>query len=103
MRLALARTLLAQPSSSSRPDPAARGYLRHQSSCLRLHSRPPRQRLPSSLVIESASAFASRPSSPSRAEALPMNASDQAGLIGPLDAIWADEEYAGRSNPPSPD
>jgi hypothetical protein len=45
-----------------------------------LHSRPPRQRLPSSLVIESASASASKLTSPSRAEALPMNASDKSGL-----------------------
>ena len=41
-----------------------------------LHSRPPRQRLPSSLVIESDSALASAPVRPSRAESLPMNASD---------------------------
>jgi hypothetical protein len=39
-------------------------------------SRPPRQRLPSSLVIESASASTSSHTSATCAEALPMNAND---------------------------
>ena len=55
----------------------------------RLHSRPPRQRLPSSLVIESASASTSSRVWTACAEALPMNASDQAGPI-PLVGIRAE-------------
>ena len=46
-------------------------------------ARPPRQRLPSSLVIESASASTDPPARSSWAEgAPPMNASDQCGVIG---------------------
>jgi hypothetical protein len=45
-------------------------------SRFQLHSRPPRQRLPSSLVIESASAPPARLGPSMYAEALPMNASD---------------------------
>ena len=48
---------------------------------LQLHSRPPRQRLPSSLVIESVSAYASGCSSGTRAETPPMNANDKSGVI----------------------
>jgi len=43
-------------------------------SHFQLHSRPPRQRLPSSLVIESASAWTSSPRPTLCAEALPINA-----------------------------
>ena len=46
---------VARAPSAARPAPAHARESRFQ-----LHSRPPRQRLPSSLVIEGASAFASR-------------------------------------------
>ena len=44
-----------------------------------LHSRPPCQRLPSSLLIESASARALCCSTTTLAEALPIKANDEAG------------------------
>src|SRR5215471_7415352 len=47
----------------------------------RLHSRPPRQRLPSSLIIERAAAPASEHARPSRAASLPFNASDYSGVM----------------------
>jgi hypothetical protein len=50
-------------------------------SQFQLHSRPPRQRLPSSLVIESAAALPSACTRSFRAAALPMNASDYSGVI----------------------
>jgi len=50
-------------------------------SQFQLHSRPPRQRLPSSLVIESASALPSACTRSFRAAALPMNASDYTRVI----------------------
>jgi hypothetical protein len=70
------------PAAATHVAPAHRCACAHgRRSRFQLHSRPPRQRLPSSLVIESASALPSRPASASCAEALPMNASDHSGVI----------------------
>ena len=86
-RAAAARAPTVPPSTT----------LHARRSPFQLHSRPPRQRLPSSLVIESASASTAIPLPAFRAEALPINASDKAGLIV-LAAICAalTPNYAGR-------
>jgi hypothetical protein len=57
-------------------------------SRLRLHTRPPRQRLPSSLLIESTSARASVRHSAFSAEALPIKANDKAGAIFRNAVFW---------------
>ena len=57
-------------------------------------ARPPRQRLPSSLVIESASASVEWPARSSWAEALPMNASDYTGPIANVSQRYVSMEDA---------
>ena len=68
---------LSRRTAAAHAPPAPRSTTPHaRGSRFQLHSQPPRQRFPSSLVIESASASISRLISPSRPEALPINASD---------------------------
>jgi hypothetical protein len=93
---AASRTIDQMRTAVAHAPPASRSTPLHvRGSRFQLHSRPPRQRLPSGLVIESASASASRCVSSSRAEALPMNASDLS--LVPLERVCVKTRLAAGS------
>jgi hypothetical protein len=73
-------TCHSQSSSSAHPEALLESPSSTKSR-LKLHTRPPRQWLPSSLLIESTSAPASVRQSAFSAEALPIKANDKGGSI----------------------